>query len=119
MAAVLGLDDLAVGDRIEVRAYIDGDGVVAARLDRDDPESTVTLRSPVETIARPELTMLGVTVMATENTVYQNEAKEIIDADQFFSLVTVNSLVLAEGVYDGASIEAGKLFLRVCEFNCR
>jgi len=114
-----GLADLAIGDRVEVRAYLDGDSVVAARLDRDDPSTTVRLRAPVQAIARPELTMLGVSVMSDENTVYQNEAKEVIDADQFFALVTVNSLVLAEGTYDGASILAAKLFLRVCEDNCR
>ena len=39
-------------------------------------------------------------------------------ADAFFALVEPGSLVRTEGAYDGASILASKMFLRVCTSNC-
>ena len=113
-----GFDDLVVGDRTEVRAYLDETAVVATRLERDDPDDDVTLKAPVETIAQPNVTLLGVLVATDENTVFQNEAQEVIDANTFFALLEDSSIVKAEGVYDGASILASKLFLRDCEQSC-
>jgi hypothetical protein len=113
-----GLDDLAVGDRIEVHAYLDGSTVVATKLERDEADDSVILKAPVEAIARPGVTMLGVTVTSDPNTVFQNTAMEIIDADEFFSIVMTDSLVRAEGSYDGTLILADQLFLRLCESNC-
>jgi hypothetical protein len=112
------LDDLAVGDRVEVRAYVDSGSVVATRLERDDADDGVTLKAPVETIARPSVTLLGVMVTSDQDTIFQDMAQQVIDADSFFSLVAIDSLVKAEGTYDGTSIFAGKLFLRDCANNC-
>jgi hypothetical protein len=113
-----GFDDLVVGDRTEIRAYIDETAVVATRLERDDPDDGVTLKAPVDTIAQPSVTLLGVVITSSDNTVFQNEAQEVIDADTFFGLLTEGSVVRAEGTYDGASILASKLFLRDCEQSC-
>jgi hypothetical protein len=113
-----GFDDLVVGDRAEVRAYIDEAAVVATRLERDDPDDGVTLKAPVETIAQPNVTLLGVLVTSDDNTVFQNEAQEVIDADTFFAQLEEGSIAKAEGTFDGASILASKLFLRVCEQSC-
>jgi hypothetical protein len=113
-----GLDDLAVGDRIEAHAYLDGSTVVASKLERDEADDGVTLKAPVEAVTRPSVTMLGVTVTSDPDTVFQNTAMEIIDADEFFSIVMTDSLVRAEGSYDGTSILADQLFLRLCESNC-
>lgn len=112
-----GLDDLAVGDRVEVRAYLDSNTVVATRLERDNPDDSVTLRALVEATAQPSVTLLGVTVISDQDTVFQNVAQEIIDIDEFFALVDIDSLVKVEGTYDGTSILADKLFLRECEGN--
>ena len=113
-----GFDDVAVGDRIEIRAYVEGDTVMATRLERDDPDEEVTLKAPVDVVERPAVTLLGVRAFSDENTVFQNLAKEVIDADTFFSLVTTESLVKAEGAYDGASILASEMYLRECEGSC-
>ena len=113
-----GYDDLVVGDRTEVRAYIDEAAVVATRLERDDPDDGVVLKAPVEVIAQPDVTLLGVLVTTDQDTVFQNEAQEVIDADTFFALLEDGSIVKAEGVYDGASLLASKLFLRDCEQSC-
>ena len=113
-----GLDDLAVGDRVEIRGHMDGETLVAAVLERDDADDSVTLKALVETAAQPNLTMLGTMVTSNQDTVFHNEANEIIDADSFFALVTTDSVVKAEGAYDGSSILASTLFLRDCDENC-
>jgi hypothetical protein len=114
-----GYDDLATGDRLEVRAYLDGDLVVATRIERDDADDNVTLRAPVEAIDRPSLALLGVMATSGAETVFQNTTYEVIDADTFFGLVAIGDLVKAEGSYDGSSILAEKMFLRECEEQCR
>jgi hypothetical protein len=117
-APVFGFEDLAVGARVEVRAYLDGVNVIATRVERDDADDTVTLMAPVEAIAQPSLTLLGMTVTSDQDTVFQNFVQEVIDADAFFSLVVIDDLVRAEGTYDGTSILADQLFLRECESSC-
>lgn len=109
-----GLDDLAVGDRAEIRACIDGDAVVATRFERDDPDDGVALMAPVDSIDRPSITLLGVVSTSDQDTVFQNTAKEIIDADSFFGLVEPGSLVKNEGAWSGSAILADKMYLRVC-----
>ena len=113
-----GLDDLVVGDRVEIRACLEDGTVVATRLERDDPEISVTLKAPVEEISEPNLTVLGITVASDAETVFQNTLKAVIDSATFFTIVNVDDLVRAEGSYDGASILADKLFLRECENSC-
>jgi hypothetical protein len=113
-----GFGDLAPGDRVEIRAVLDGDLVVATRLERDDPHDVVTLKALVESVERPSITILGVTVTSDANTVFQNAAHVEIDADRFFELVEIDSLVRTEGVNVGTSITASKMFLRECLNNC-
>lgn len=113
-----GFADLAIGDRLEIRAVLDAGSVIASRLERDDADGDVTLKALVESIDRPSITMLGVSVASDDNTVFQNAAHVEIDADTFFALVEPGSLVRTEGVYDGTSILASKMFLRVCTSTC-
>ncbi len=113
-----GFEDLAIGDRLEIRAVLDAGSVIASRLERDDADGDVTLKALVESIDRPSITMLGVSVASDDNTVFQNAAHVEIDADTFFALVEPGSLVRTEGVYDGTSILASKMFLRVCTSTC-
>jgi hypothetical protein len=115
---MFGFDDLAVGDRTDVRAYIDTGSVMASKIEREDADDDVTLKSLVEEVSQPSITMLGVMVTADQDTVFQNAAKEVIDADSFFALVEVGSIVKAEGTYNGTSILADTMFLRECEEQC-
>ena len=115
---MFGFDDLAIGDRTETRAYLDGGAVMATKIERDDADDDVTLKSLVEVVAEPSITMLGVMVTADQDTVFQNEAKEVIDAATFFALVEIGSIVKAEGMYDGTSILADNMFLRDCQEHC-
>ena len=113
-----GFGDLNEGDRVEIRAVLDGDSVIATRLERDDPNDVATLKALVATIERPSITMLGVTVTSNTNTVFQNVAHVEIDADAFFDLVEPGSIVRSEGTYEGGSITASRMFLRECLNNC-
>ena len=113
-----GLDDLVVGDRTEIRACLDGDNVVATRIERDDPDDGVTLMAPVDSIERPGITLLGVLSTSDQDTVFQNAAREVIDADAFFAIVETDSLVRNEGAWSGSAILADKMFLRECTDGC-
>jgi len=113
-----GFDDLAIGDRLEIRAVLDAGSVIATRLERDSADDEVTLKALVASVERPSIILLGVTVTSNENTVFQNAAHVEIDADTFFALVEPGSLVRTEGIYDGTSIIASKMFLRECLNDC-
>ena len=113
-----GFGDLAISDRLEIRAVLDGDSVIATRLERDEPNDVTTLKALVEAIERPSITMLGVTVTSNQDTLFQNVAHIEIDADEFFDLVEPGSIVRSEGTYDGTSILASKMFLRECLNDC-
>lgn len=112
--------DLAVGDRLEIRAVLDGGSVIATRLERDDDGDVVTLKSLVDSVDvnLKSITLLGVTVTSDANTIFQNAAHVEIDADEFFALVEPGDLVRTEGTFDGTSILASKMFLRVCTSTC-
>jgi hypothetical protein len=112
------LDDLAVGDRIAVRAYLDGTSVVAARLERVDADENVILKAPVETIGRPALTLLGVTVIAGDGTLFRAADQSLIDAEAFFAEVEPGMIVRAAGVDNGGTVLADTLFIRDCGESC-
>jgi hypothetical protein len=113
-----GFDDLAVGDRLEVRAYASNSTIVATRIERDDADDSVTLKAPADAINRPSITLIGITATSDQDTVFQNAAYEVIDADAFFGLVEVGDIVKTEGTWDGAAILAEQMFLRDCAEGC-
>jgi hypothetical protein len=118
-----GFIDLFPEDRVEIRAVLNNDLVIATRLERDDPDDTATLKALVDTVVRDapqSITMLGVTVVPTDTTIFQDAAHVEISAEAFFTQVKEGSLVRTEGEYDpnSATITATKMFLRVCVNNC-
>lgn len=113
-----GFADLAVGDRLEIRAYVDDGTIIATRVERDDADDSVTLKAPVDAIDRPSVTLLSVVATSDQDTVFQNTDFQVIDADAFFTLVAVGDLVKTEGIYTGTSILAETMFLRDCQDNC-
>lgn len=113
-----GFDDLAVGDFLEIRAYLDGDTVVATRIERDEADDSVTLKAPAEEIDRPSITLLGITATSDQDTVFQNAAFQVVDADTFFSDIEIGDLVRTEGTWNGAAILAEQMFLRECAEGC-
>lgn len=84
----LHLTDLMVGDYIEVRGQelpANSNRVLAARLERDDLDSDRILRGQVDSVARPALTLLGVTIQTNAGTQYRDTADQPLTADSFFA----------------------------------
>ena len=116
--SAFGFDDLAIGDRLEVRAYSNNTSIVATRVERDDADDSVTLKAPVDEINRPSITLLGITATSDQDTVFQNAVYKVIDAETFFGLVEIGDIVKTEGTWDGAAISAEQMFLRDCAEGC-
>lgn len=93
-----GLDDINVGDFLEVRGTEEPPGsreVLASLIEReDDDENGTELRGFVESIAEPSFVILGVTVETDAATEFDDGAGS---AAEFFSRLRVGSLVEADG----------------------
>ena len=86
--------DIAVGDRVKVRGFLDGTAVVAAELQRDDPRPGAQLRGRVtaRNAGASQITILGVTVTGNSATNYHGAA----DQAAFFNAVTIGDSVEAD-----------------------
>ena len=101
------LDDLRVGDWVEVRGYPDGTAsrrVVATRLERDEPEDEVELRGPAAELQQPAFRILGVAVETTPATEFE-DGEQSIDAATFFARAN-GAIVEVEGSWNGATLTA-------------
>lgn len=112
----LTLNDLGLGDRLEVRGYLDGATVVAVRVDREDQRDRARLRGPitVEDAAAGTLAILNVEITGQSGiTDYEDINDAAITQAQFHDSVEVNDFVSADWdvfsatteVADGLSIE--------------
>lgn len=96
----LTLDDLAVGDYLEIRGgeRPAGSGrVLAALLEREDPDTDTELQGFVTAVAAPTLTILGVDIQTDGATQFRDVNDAPISAGEFFSAVAAGSLVKADG----------------------
>jgi len=103
------LDDVRVGDWVEVAGYPDPSGtgrVIAGRLERESPEDSVELRGPVEALAAPRFTIMGVAIETTPVTEFE-DAETTVSAETFF-VVAAGLVVDVEGRWDGATLIARK-----------
>ncbi len=95
------LDDLGVGDEVELRGYIDGTAVIAVELEREDAEDRAELRGPITALdaASETLEILGVTISTSSSTSYEDDSvvpeEEDIGATAFFSRVALGDFVEA------------------------
>lgn len=90
--------DLTVGDRVEMRGYLDGTTVIAVELERDDTDSRARLRGPVtaESAVQAMVTILGVRIDAGSSTQYQDENDSTISRDAFHAAVSIGTYVTAD-----------------------
>lgn len=96
----LTLSDLNVGDYLEIRGseFPAGSGTILATiLERDDADTEVELQGFVDTISDPSITILGVTIDTNGATIFRDINDNVISANEFFGLLTTNSLVKAKG----------------------
>jgi hypothetical protein len=97
------LNDLMIGDYVEVRGYVEGSVIVASELEReDDPapgQNRAQLRGPLTNFFEPAETVeiQGVTVIEEDGTTeYQNENEITVDRDTFFDLLVIGNSIKAE-----------------------
>lgn len=103
------LSDFNPGDYVEVRGYEDpvGSGnVTALRIERDDSDDDTELQGVVESVNRPSLTILGVTINTSSSTQFEGFNDERLSADQFFDRVAPGQVVKAEGRPNAGGIDA-------------
>lgn len=97
---------LAEPTQVEVRAYMDLLGqLFATRVrSRGGPSSNhYNLQAPAETVTRPTLTALGLTIDTTAST-FEDDNHNPITADQFFAAVSVGTLVeIDEAQFDAVN----------------
>jgi hypothetical protein len=96
--------------QVEVRGYMDRLGnrwATRARL-RGAPDPTDSRAvGPVESVNRPFLAVLGLTLDTTNATAYEDPAGNPIDADTFFLGALPGAIVEQSGAWDGAGTLTG------------
>lgn len=103
------LDNLVIGNFVEVSAYEDATGVlVASKIEREDENDNddddndgngdeTEIEAPVTSIGTGSFTLLGVTVQTNGNTRYEIGDDENATESEFFARLTVGDIVEAEG----------------------
>jgi len=86
--------DFGVGDRIEMRGFLDGTDVVASEIDRKEQQSEARLRGRVvaKNTAQLQLSVLGVLLTADDQTEFDGADT----ATEFFDLVQVGDFVTVD-----------------------
>ncbi len=95
----LTIDDLALGDLVQIRGYMDGSTPVASRFERDDPQSDARLRGPVTSVDELDtfrVDILGTTVRGDAFTVYRNFDDSLMGQQAFFDAIGLGTFVDAK-----------------------
>lgn len=95
-----GLANLSAGDFVEIRGAEDPPDsgmVIASRLDRDDLDPDTIVQGFVQSVADPNLDILGVTIQTDGNTIFRDIDDSIMSSTDFFNAVMQGSLVKAKG----------------------
>ncbi len=92
--ASLSLADLANGDFLEVRGFIDDSGnLLATEIRRDDPDDVI-VQAPIEGfVTDTSLTLLGVTFFTSGATQFQDSNDAPISGSSFYGSLTIGTLV--------------------------
>jgi hypothetical protein len=105
-----GFAQLRVGDYVEVRGSGGSlaNSIAAAIVERDDPRNRIELRGPVQGVADPAFTILGVVIQTDAGTQFQGDNGPI-SAAEFFAqangrLVSVDG-TLAGGIFVADEVE--------------
>lgn len=100
-----GLGDIASGNWVEVKAFADGSGdLVATEIERDDADDEVEIRAPLDSVSRPDLQLLGLTVQTDANTRFEDASEMPISADDFFAQAGAGTVVQITGIVIGDGV---------------
>ena len=104
------LDQLVVGDYVELRAYLSGQTLVAGRVERDTSTTRVRLQSGLDStdMAANQIVIEGVSV-DTSGATFRDVNDNTITAAQFYSTAQAGDLVRARGSFDGQTLTADEI----------
>ena len=90
-----GLLDINVGDYLEIKAFAQGQDVVASKIERKNPENEFKLKGTVNAIDNVLFTLdvLGVNVLTDQFTQFEDVNEMLVNQIQFFALVAVDNQV--------------------------
>lgn len=116
----LQLADIVAGDQVTIVVCQDGATLVACRLERTaiaaqappDTPATVALLGTVDSVAAPNLVILGVTIVTSANTTFKN-GTDVVSSSAFFGAVAAGDTARAMGTRSDNAIIATTLELMV------
>ena len=97
---ITDLNDLSVGEHVRVRGRVGSSNfVIATRVEQKSGDVDVDLQGPVQTVANPNLTILGVTVDTSgiDNDNFEGINDLPLGRVDFFAAVKVGTLVKVQG----------------------
>lgn len=102
-------EDIRVGDYLNVigvPAETAGADVVATKVERqdEDDDNDVSLQGYVESLAQPDLVILGVTVQTTVDTDFELRSNDDATQAEFFGAIQVGELVDVDGIQVGDTV---------------
>ena len=103
----LTLADINAGEYVEIRGSEDPSSsadIVAALLEREDPDAEAELQGFVAAVNDPSLEILGVTIETNGTTVFRDENDNVLTATEFFNQVDVGRLVKGKGAETSATV---------------
>ncbi len=107
----VGLADVQLADKLDIRAIFDGDNIITTRITRlDDTDDRIRLRSTVNTVSSSLLIIHGITTTFDARIVFVDIDGREIDEATFMQQVSEQS-VLVEGEYIDQSILADRIQL--------
>ncbi len=106
----LTLSELSVGERLEIRAYLSDNVITATHIEREDAKSTVILQAPIDLLADPDLSLLGINIK-TSGAIFSDLADNTISIGDFFPQVQVGSLVKVKGAFSSGEMIAEEVGL--------
>ena len=96
--------------QIELRGYLDHLGnrwATRARLRGAPDSANARVVGPIESVARPQMTVLGLTLDTTDAIAFEDPAANPIDADTFFAGALPGATVEQKGAWDGIDTMTG------------
>jgi hypothetical protein len=107
------LSDIRVGDYVEVRGVPgeSGTGVAATLVERDRSETRSYVQGVPRNVAEPNFTVLGVQVMANQQTNFAGPGGQARGRDQFFAQPGT-AVVKVRGTVTGGILVADQVHLR-------
>ena len=111
--------DLAIGDEVEVRGYLDGANVVATSIEREDLEDRARLRGLLTAIDLEAATLdvQGVTVNVQEGlTEFEGVEDNTLSFSEFYATAQIGQVISVKwDLYSSLSVVADQISIEEAE----